>query len=335
MIHRNTTKLQTPDWQNTLSRSIKDPVELFEMLELPKKYLPNAQKAHQLFPLRATLPYLSRIKKGNMHDPLLKQILPIGEECHNTSGYQRDPVGDTLAEKLPGLIHKYHGRVLLTLTGACGIHCRYCFRRHFNYQASNPARNLWNSTVDYIAENESIHEVILSGGDPLSLSDNRLHDLISDLSQIPHLRFLRVHTRQPILLPERVTPKLLSAISDTRLKVIIVLHINHVQEIDNDVNNCISLIKTANVDLLNQSVLLKGVNDTAEILSELSLKLGEMGIFPYYLHMLDKVEGAAHFDVEDNRAQQIIESMRASLPGYLVPKLVREIAGESSKMPVF
>ncbi len=335
MIHRNSQTLQIPDWQNTLSQSIKDPERLFAALELPMEYLPRAMQAQQLFPLRASLPFVSRMQKGDINDPLLRQILPIDHETRHVVGFQPDPVGDQAAEILPGLIHKYHGRVLLTLTGACGIHCRYCFRRQFDYQHSNPTRQNWQQVLRYIAAEKSIHEVILSGGDPLSLSDSRLQALVAGLEQIPHIRFLRIHTRLPIVVPERITPELLTWLRNLSLKVFMVLHINHAQEIDAEVEHAIDQLKNNHIDLLNQSVLLRKVNDNAASLIDLSLRLGEIGIIPYYLHLLDKVTGASHFDVPQQQGIAIIEIMRRHLPGYLIPRLVAEVTGEPYKRPIY
>ena len=334
MIHRNSQTLQIPSWQNTLSRSINCPESLFEALDLPQGYLAEAQDAHRLFPLKVTLPYLSRIKKGDINDPLLKQVLPLGYELQSHPGFKTDPVGDLAAEKLPGLIHKYQGRVLLTLTGACGIHCRYCFRRHFDYSSSNPTRQHWQAIQDYLQSDPSIFEIIFSGGDPLSLSDHRLKRLVEDLEDIPHIQFLRIHTRQPVVLPERIDQALLKWGMRSRLKINYVLHINHSQEIDQQVEEAISRLKKAGFELYNQSVLLKGINDDSSTLIQLSIKLGLLGINPYYLHLMDKVTGASHFEVSQGTAEKIVNEMRSQLPGYLIPKLVREIKGQSSKSPV-
>jgi len=334
MIHRNSQTLQIPAWQNELNRAIKDPKTLFEYLDLPKEYLPKAIQAHHAFPLRAPISFVSRIKKGDINDPLLRQILPLDLELVDQPGYNADPVGDSQAEKLPGLIHKYPNRVLLTLTGACAIHCRYCFRRHFDYQASNPSRRHWSKILEYIKSDTGISEVILSGGDPLSLSDKRLQSLIADLEEISHVKFLRFHTRQPVVIPARITDEFIRLLSETRFKPILVLHINHPQEIDTELKTAIAKLKEANIDLLNQTVLLKGVNDSVSNLTNLSLALGQAGVFPYYLHMLDKVTGASHFNIEQAQALKIMEKLKQSLPGYLVPKLVQEVQGAPYKLDV-
>ena len=337
MIHRNRQTLQMPmqqKWQNQLSEAIKTPEALINELKLPRSLLPEIIKAHQLFPIRVPLSFVRKMEKGNINDPLLKQVIPQSDELIKHAQYSTDPVGDLAAEKTPGLLHKYAGRVLLTVTGACGIHCRYCFRRHFDYSASNPSKQNWQNCLDYIRNDDSIFEVILSGGDPLSLSDQKLSSLINDISLIPHIRFLRVHTRQIIVLPDRVDSDLLKWINSTRLKTSFVIHCNHPAEIGNDTKEALARLKSAGVELFNQSVLLRGINDSVDIQKELSLTLFEAGVLPYYLHTLDKVDGAAHFDTPENSAVDLIEELQRRLPGYLVPKLVREIVGMPYKSPV-
>jgi len=334
MIHRNRQTLQMPSWQNQLSEAIRSPEALIKMLELPSHLLPAMIKAHKLFPIRVPQSFANKIEKGNINDPLLKQIIPVSDELIDHAQFSTDPVGDMAAEKTPGLLHKYHGRVLLTLTGACGIHCRYCFRRHFNYHQSNPGKENWQASLNYIRNDASIFEVILSGGDPLSLSDPKLSQLVQQISAIAHVRFLRIHTRQVIVLPARVNDDLLNWVRASRLKSIFVIHCNHPAEIGSDTKQALNELKSAGVELLNQSVLLKGVNDSSEILRQLSLTLFESGVQPYYLHTLDKVAGAAHFDIPEKTATSLIETLQRQLPGYLVPKLVREISGAAYKSPV-
>ena len=333
MIQVNHSTLQMPSWQNQLARSIKDPEQLLTALELPLKYLPAMQQAHQSFPLRVTESYLNRIEKGNINDPLLRQIWPSAEENIINPSFSEDPVGDKAAEKQPGLLHKYKNRVLLTLTAACGIHCRYCFRRHFDYSASN-ATQYWQENLAYIQKHSEINEVILSGGDPLSLSDQRLEVMIKNIAEISHVKTLRIHTRQIIILPDRVNAALLKWIKNTQLNIVFVVHINHPNEINSEVKQAVSELSKVGVTLLNQSVLLAKINDSVEVLSELSSKLFDIGIMPYYIHLLDKVQGAAHFDVKEILAKQIIDGLRKELPGYLVPKLVKEVANEASKIPL-
>ena len=318
-------------WQQELARAIRDPAELLALLELDLALLPAAQAAARAFPLRVPRGYAARMRRGNPADPLLRQVLPLGAELDVVHGYDHDPVGDIKAMTVPGLLHKYRGRVLLTTTGACAIHCRYCFRRYFPYDDANPARDQWQQAVDHISHDASISEVILSGGDPLTLADDKLADLCRRLAAIPHLARLRFHTRLPIVLPERVTPGLLTAIRPTRLASVVVVHANHANEIDDDVRRALAALKQAGHTLLNQSVLLRGVNDNADALCDLSQRLFGAGVLPYYLHLLDRVQGAAHFDVDAETARRLHAAMSARLPGYLMPRLVREEAGRPGK----
>jgi len=331
MIQGTPTILQLNPWQQSLAQSITDPAILLKQLNLPESLLPDARHAAELFGLKVPLPFLARITPGDASDPLLRQILPLGVELSHTDGFTHDPVADHAAMQSPGLLHKYRGRALILTTGACGIHCRYCFRRHFNYAQANPAKQQWQETLATLAADDSIHEVILSGGDPLSLSDKRLSELVAELENIPHLKRLRLHTRLPVVLPERVTTLLCELLSRTRLTTVVVLHINHAQEIDDAVKSACGQLQKTGTQLLNQSVLLAGVNNSTQSLCDLSEKLGECGVMPYYLHQLDRVDGAAHFEVADEQAKQLLNELKKQLPGYLVPKLVREIAGEPSK----
>ena len=333
MIHGNHSTLQMPSWQNQLARSIKDPEKLLKALELPLKHLPALQQAHQLFPLRVTESYLNRIEKGNFNDPLLRQILPSASETIISPQFSQDPVGDKASEIQPGLLHKYKNRVLLTLTAACGIHCRYCFRRHFDYSSSNAAK-YWQDNLAYIQQHTEINEVIFSGGDPLSLNDQKLEIMVNDIATITHIKTLRIHTRQAIVLPERIDSALINWASNKQLNIVFVVHVNHPNEINTEVDQALSKLSKVGVTLLNQSVLLANINDSCEVLRELSNKLFSIGVMPYYLHLLDKVQGAAHFDVNEICATQIMNELRKELPGYLVPRLVKEIPNEASKTPV-
>lgn len=334
MIQRTAPILQGCDWKNQLAQAIRDPAELLQLLELPASLLPLAKHAAQRFPLRVPRSYLNRISKGNPDDPLLRQILPLGEELNPEPGYHDDPVGDLAAQKVPGLLHKYQGRALLVTTAACAVHCRYCFRRNFPYTNANPAQDNWSQITDYLRDDPAINEVILSGGDPLSLSDPRLATLISELESISHVTTLRIHTRLPVVLPQRVTDEMIHWLTATRFKVVMVLHINHPNEIDQEVTGAMARLKSVGITLLNQAVLLKGVNDSADILKRLSHALFDAHILPYYLHQLDKVTGAAHFAVPDQTAIELVDTLRQQLPGYLLPRLVREQAGEPSKLPL-
>ncbi len=321
----------TPAWQTELATVITDPAELLRRLRLDQALLPAARHAARLFPLRAPLSYVARMKPGDPDDPLLRQVLPLHIECEDAPGFIADPVGDLDAMPVPGLLHKYHGRVLLIATAACAVHCRFCFRRHFPYGNARPSGDSWRLALDYIAADHSIGEVILSGGDPLSLNDRRLSELVARIEAINHVQRLRIHTRQPVVLPARVDDMLLGWLGETRLKKIVVVHVNHANELDTTVVGALGRLKTADVTLLNQSVLLRGVNDSLETLRGLGEALFEAGVLPYYLHLLDRVQGAAHFHVSAERALELIGDLNDTLPGYLVPRLVTERAGDNSK----
>ncbi|MCW9024644.1 MAG: EF-P beta-lysylation protein EpmB [Gammaproteobacteria bacterium] len=331
---RSHQNLPTPDWQRAQANAIRDPEVLLDYLELPQELLPAAIQAANDFPLCVPLTYLQQIEKGNPADPLLRQILPIGAERNMVPGFRNDPVGDQAALVVPGLLHKYQGRVLLMTTQACAVHCRYCFRRHYPYSETGASPGNWQAAIDYIAADESIHEVILSGGDPLSLTESHLSSLSQQLSRIPHLSRLRIHSRTPVVLPERINEAFVQWLASVSLNTVLVLHCNHPDEISEPVRNALNQLKKTGVTLLNQAVLLHGVNDDLETLTQLSEKLFQNKVMPYYLHQLDRVQGAAHFEVPDNRATELITLLRQQLPGYLVPQLVREQAAEKSKTPV-
>ncbi|WIO74729.1 EF-P beta-lysylation protein EpmB [Porticoccaceae bacterium LTM1] len=321
-------------WQEELTQSVRDPEQLFRLLDLPDDQLDSARAACGEFPLRVPKPYLERIQKGNLNDPLLKQILPLGDELLAAPGYSTDPLAEQEANPIPGLIHKYRSRVLLIVSPNCAINCRYCFRRHFPYQDNKPNRQDWQRALDYIANHTEINEVIYSGGDPLAASDRQLAWLTRQITQIPHITRLRVHTRLPIVIPQRISDECLQWLTGSRLKPVMVLHCNHGNEIDPAVAEAAARLKSAGVTLLNQAVLLKGVNDTAEQLEALSEKLFSIGVLPYYLHLLDRVQGAQHFDVDEITARRLVGELIKRLPGYLVPKLAREEAGNPSKTPI-
>lgn len=321
-------------WQISLANVIKDPIELLEQLGLSDKLTSVDDNILKKFPLRVPQSYIDKMRFGDVEDPLLRQVFPLLDEGLNVEHFVTDPVGDSLAITAPGILQKYHGRALLVTTGACAIHCRYCFRRHFPYSDSNPLASQWLQTLSTLRNDSSINEVILSGGDPLVLSDARLASMVADLESIPHLKRLRIHTRLPIVLPERVDQHLLSWIRESSLQVIIVIHANHANEIDDEVANALSNLKTAGCQLLNQTVLLKGVNNSAGSLIALSERLSDVDVMPYYLHLLDPVAGASHFDVPDQTGIKLVEEIRKKLPGYLVPRLVREQQGEASKTAI-
>lgn len=324
--------LPAEPWRVALKTAVRDPVRLCRLLDLPRPLEEAAERAGQTFPVFAPLGYVARIRRGDPHDPLLRQILPLADELAESPAFTSDPVGDEAAKRSPSLLQKYHGRALMIATGACAVHCRYCFRRHFPYGEKLPVSRLWEQALDQVAADATLEEIVLSGGDPLTLTDGQLADLTGQLAALPHLRRLRIHTRLPVVIPERVTPALLAWLRGTRLVPVLVMHANHPQELDQDVASALARLADAGVPLLNQSVLLRGVNDHAETLIELSRKLLDCRVMPYYLHQLDRVAGAVHFEVEVERGLAIIAEMRARLPGYAVPRYVREVAGQPSKV---
>ena len=335
MITRSELGVQTINaidcWQSQLTSAITSPKQLLTMLKLDTSLLPATFEASQNFKLKAPLSYVKRIKQGDINDPLLKQILPIDAECLEVEGYGKDPLQEWSQNPTDGVIHKYQGRLLLIVSGACAINCRFCFRRHFPYEDNRLSRDSLQKAIDYIAADTSISEVIFSGGDPLANSDKRLSAIISQLNMIPHLDTLRVHTRLPIMIPERVTDELITLLSTQRLKSVVVLHCNHSNEINEEVQRAIQKMAQVGITLLNQTVLLKGINDSADSLLALNKKLFHASVLPYYLHLLDPVQGAAHFDVKEPKAIEIMQQLSAKSPGYLVPKIVREIAGKPNK----
>jgi EF-P beta-lysylation protein EpmB len=270
---------------------------------------------------------------GNPFDPLLRQVLPLDQEFEVHDGYSTDPLDEQDNEQ-PGLLHKYKNRVLLILKGGCAVNCRYCFRRHFPYQDNKGSKSIWQKSIDYIAEHPELNEVILSGGDPLMAKDHEIDWLIQHLETVPHIKRLRIHSRLPVVIPNRITDTLCQLFKQTRLQIIMVTHINHANEISVELENKMTQLKQANVTLLNQSVLLKDVNDTTKALTDLSEALFDAGILPYYLHVLDKVQGAAHFFVSDKEAKRLMGELIENVSGYLVPTLAREVGGRKSKTPL-
>ncbi len=327
-----TTTLTKQTWQQALRDVITTPDILWQQLQLPTTLLPAAKRVSQLFPLRVPHSFVQRMQPGDVHDPLLRQVLPLDAESHHAPGFTTDPLHEQHANPVSGILHKYHGRVLLTLTGSCAVHCRYCFRRHFPYDKNNPGRDGWQTVWEYIQQHSDIHEVILSGGDPLMATDMVLTDVINAIADIPHVHTLRLHTRLPIVLPERITDELIYLLTTTRLKCVVVVHCNHPNEIDDNISHVLITLHNAGVQLLNQAVLLKGVNDNAETLIKLSHVLFANHVLPYYLHQLDRVAGTHHFFVPESKGMAIIQECQAKLPGYLVPRYVMEQPGESNKI---
>jgi EF-P beta-lysylation protein EpmB len=314
-----------------MKAAIREPAQLLAALDLPPSWLNEADRAARDFPLFAPWEFVSRMERGNAYDPLLRQVLPLGDELAVQQGFTTDPVGDLAALESPGLLHKYRGRALLVATGSCAVHCRYCFRRHFPYWQSPRSLAEWADSLQAIEADSTIDEVLLSGGDPLTIVDRQLAALVERLAAIRHVQRLRIHTRLPIVIPQRVTDELLAWLKGTRLTPIVVVHANHPQEIDDAVAASLARLVDAGTAVLNQSVLLRGVNDSAEALIELSRRLVNLRVMPYYLHQLDRVQGAAHFEVPVSRGRELIEQMRTALPGYAVPRYVQEIPGKGSK----
>ena len=319
------------DWHAAFKSAVRNPAELCRMLRLPAKFVDAALRANRDFPLFAPRSFIARMEPGNPQDPLLRQVLPLEDELRDSPQFVADPVGDTAARRLPGLLQKYQGRALMITTGTCAVHCRYCFRRHYPFNEGPSSPLEWESAIREIANDPSIEEVILSGGDPLTRVDSSLADLAASLAEIPHLRRLRIHTRLPIVIPQRVTATLLQWLGATRLLPIVVVHANHPNELDDTVASALSSIADAGIQTLNQAVLLRGVNDDIESLVRLSSRLLECRVIPYYLHQLDRVAGAAHFEVPVQKGLRLVQEMRTRLPGYAVPRYVREDRGTASK----
>ncbi len=318
-------------WQEAMKDAVRDPDELCRLLDLTPEFTMATREAARQFRLFVPRGFLARMEPGNPADPLLRQVLPLADEMAEVPGFTADPVRDDLAERQPGLLHKYEGRVLLVTTGTCAIHCRYCFRRHFPYDEAPRSIADWQPALDEIAADESVHEVILSGGDPLTLVDSTLATLVDRIAKIPHFRRLRIHTRLPIVIPERVTDEFIDLVRGSRLTPIIVLHANHANELDSHVAAAIGRLADTGILLLNQAVLLAGVNDSLDSQIALCERLIDLRIVPYYLHQLDRVAGAAHFEVPVETGRRIIRQLRNRLPGYAVPRYVAEVPGDGSK----
>lgn len=327
---------QEQNWQSQLSDLITDPFELLDQLEIcSDALLSGAILASKSFKLRVPRAFVGKMRKGDPLDPLLLQVLPHHLELEEHPEFVTDPLGEEAANQLPGVLHKYQSRFLLTLTGACAVHCRYCFRRHFPYQENLPKQDDWPQIKTYIEQNPYINEVILSGGDPLTLSNRKLKLWIERLESLQQVKILRIHSRVPVVIPQRLDTELLEILKSTRLRIIMVIHANHAAELNDQTCAYLEKLSQHGITALNQAVLLKGVNDDAQTLIELSQRLFDACVMPYYLHVLDKVKGAQHFDLSGSKIDEIYHDILAGLPGYLVPKLVREIAGEKNKTPLF
>ena len=322
------------DWCRLWREAVRDPRELVSLLGLEGQVTGLSEAAAAQFPLRVPRGFVARMRPGDPHDPLLRQVLPLDEELRPMPGFDLDAVGDGAAKAGPGVIHKYHGRALLIATGSCAVHCRYCFRRHFPYAEETAAAGQWHEAVAAIATDPSIDEIILSGGDPLSLSTAKLAELTGQLAALPQVRRLRLHTRLPVVLPERVDAEFTAWLQTLPWPVAVVIHANHANEFDAGVDAALARLHAAGATLLNQAVLLRGVNDSLDAQTALAERGYAAGALPYYLHLLDRVHGAAHFEVPQAEALALHREMAAALPGYLLPRLVREVAGDRGKRAV-
>ena len=317
-------------WLTDLANAFNDPVALLEFLELDPADFSQDILARKLFALRVPKSFAEKMEKGNRYDPLFLQAMASADEFLQAEGFVKDPLEEQHSPA-PNILHKYQNRLLFMIKNSCAINCRYCFRRHFPYHQNKGNKANWQQALDYIAQNPQIEEVILSGGDPLMAKDHELDWLIKRLENIPHLSRLRIHTRLPVVIPQRITDEFCQILADSRLQTLLVTHINHANEIDDMLSTAMAKLKNVGVTLLNQSVLLKNINDDAYILKTLSEKLFRIGILPYYLHLLDKVEGASHFYINDESAAEIYRVLQSLTSGYLVPKLAREIANLPNK----
>ena len=319
------------DWKTELSHCVNSIDELLNQLGLRAEDLNATEQAATEFSIKVPQSFVQLMEYGNPNDPLLKQVLPITSELQVDNNFSTDPVDESSFNPVPGIVHKYRNRVLMIISPNCAINCRYCFRRHFPYDENRQSKQQWLKALDYLKTKPEINEVIFSGGDPLAANDHFLRWLTAEIESIQHIKRLRIHTRLPVVIPSRVDDQLLNWLGNTRLKPTLVLHINHANEIDEALRQGVDRLKKSGITVLNQSVLLKGINDNSDQLISLSEKLFDAGIMPYYLHMLDPVQGASHFDVSMDRAVEIFRQIQTELPGFLVPKLVQERAGERSK----
>jgi len=324
-------------WQKELTESYTQPDGLLAHLDIPPEPSHSGERAVaaacKQFPMRVPRSFVRRMTKGDRNDPLLRQVLPLADEWVFTPGFSRDPLAEQNSA-CPGLVHKYRNRVLLMVKGCCAVNCRYCFRRYYPYRENGRAGNQWQHALDYVAAHSSLNEVILSGGDPLMADDRPLSWLVDRIARIPHIKRLRIHTRLPVAIPQRITAGLVQLLAGSRLQTLMVLHINHANEVNDELAESLHPLKRTGITLLNQAVLLKGVNDSVETQAALSEKLFDAGILPYYLHILDRVQGAGHFLVAEDHARDLLAGLMGRVSGYLVPRLAREISGRDSKIPV-
>ena len=325
------SRMPRPSWKDSLAKAVRDPEKLLELLELGSEHLEEARRAAELFPLTVPREFIARMRPGDPEDPLLRQVLPLGVECEKAPDERSDPLGEDDFLCAPGLLRKYQGRALLVAAGTCAINCRYCFRRNYPYSETPAGLKSWEPALELLEADKSISEIILSGGDPLVLTDMALARLVERLDRIPHLRRLRIHSRLPIVIPRRVTDELLSTLRTSRLTPILVVHSNHPAELDEETIDGLRRFIDAGIPVLNQAVLLRGVNDNADTLTELCRRLVNLAAMPYYLHQLDPVSGSNHFRVPVEEGLELVAELRRRLPGYAVPRYVREIPGEAHK----
>jgi EF-P beta-lysylation protein EpmB len=326
--------VRSSTWQRELASAIRDPDALIDALGLSEDLRPAARGAAKLFPLLVPPSFLRRMRPGDPSDPLLLQVLPLGAEAEAVAGFASDALDEQNAHAAPGLLQKYEGRALLIATGACAVHCRYCFRRSFPYGQEPRRMADWEPTLEWVRQESSVREIILSGGDPLMLTDARLSEMLRRLDAIEHLDRLRIHTRLPIVVPERVTRPLVKLLRSLRMTPIVVVHANHPAEVVGDCARALRRLVRSGLTVLNQAVLLRGINDSVDALCGLSERLVNLGVLPYYLHQLDRVAGTAHFEVPEERGVELVQALRRRLPGYAVPQYVREIPGQPHKVPL-
>ena len=325
---------EVKQWQNDLRNAVRSVPDLLRRLGLDEVLVTGTSDLDPTFPVLVPEDYVNRMQRENPLDPLLLQVLPLARERQSVAGYTSDAVGDQSSRVAAGLLHKYAGRVLLIASGHCAVHCRYCFRREYNYLAEPQSVDAWSEAIDYIQSDASVHEVILSGGDPLTLSDRRLQQLVTLIDRIPHVRRIRIHTRLPIVLPARVTHELLTTLSELRTTCWFVVHANHAAELEGNCSSAIARIVDQGIPVLNQTVLMRGVNDCADQLQLLSERLIDLRVVPYYLHQLDRVSGTSHFEVPVSVGRELVAELRKRVPGFAVPEYVSEISGERHKTPL-
>ena len=325
-------------WQRQLAEAIRSPSELLAALKINSAdaadVCHNESTSGRSFPTLVPLSFLQRMEPGNPRDPLLLQVLATASEDQTVAGFIADPVGDGASRTVPGLLQKYVGRALLIATGACAVHCRYCFRREYPYHEEPRRSEDWKPAMEAIATDPTITEVILSGGDPLMLNDDQLRVLCEQIDAVPHVERIRIHSRLPIVLPDRVNSEFLSLLTSLRSQAVVVVHANHGNEIVNDCRDALRSMVGTGIPVLNQAVLLRDINDSVDAMESLCRRLVNIGVMPYYLHQLDRVQGAAHFEVAREIGLKLIQELSARLPGYAVPKFVEEVAGEPNKTSI-